>query len=245
MALRQRLYGWFPWLRAADLRLVAELVVIVVLVLVFVQIGDAVTEGDPQQLDERILLALRDTPADPVGPPWLENAMMHLSALGSGVVTGLVALIAVGFLILARRPAYAALVALCVIGTGLGMYVLKSIYERPRPTVVTHVDPPGGLSFPSGHSMISVALYLTLAVLVARALDQRRLRVFAVAVGVLLAVVIGFTRLYLGVHYPTDVLAGWTAGLGWALVCGLIARRLGNRGTVEDGGGDDVTAPST
>ena len=154
---------------------------------------------------------------------------MHLSGLGSGAVVTLVCVISVTFLCLAGRWRYAALVVACAVGTLLVMMMLKGIYDRPRPTIVTPIDQPGDESFPSGHSMISSALYPTLAVLIARALPTRRLRVFTVACGVFMAGMIGISRLYLGVHYPTDVLAGWTVGVMWALVCGIVARKLAPR----------------
>lgn len=225
------------WVRATDLRLIAEIGVVVILILAFILVGNGVGEVD---LDDRILLALRDAPDDPRGPRSVENAVMHLSALGSGVVTGLLTLIAVMFLFLARRRAYAVLVLACAAGTLVFMATLKSLYERPRPTSVTHIDPPGGLSFPSGHSMISAALYLTLAVMIARALPERRLRIFVICTGAFIAMLVGFTRLYLGVHYPTDVLGGWIVGLTWALICGIVARRLARRGTVNATAGSDA-----
>ena len=219
------------WLRARDLRLVAILALIGGLVFAFIKIGRAVSGQETAGFDEAILLALRTTPDDPIGPPALTNAFMHISALGSGAVTGLIVLISVIFFAVAGHWRYALLMVACSIGTLAGMSLLKNVYERERPTVVTHIDPPGGHSFPSGHSMISAALYITLAVLIARTLEKRRQRVTVVAIGAGLTMLIGFTRLYLGVHYPTDVLAGWTAGLLWALVCGLIVQRLGKRGT--------------
>lgn len=224
------------WLRRSELGLVALFAAVGALIVAFLVLGSEVAEGETMAFDRAILLALRHTPDDPLGPPAVESAVMHLSALGSGAVAGLVALIAVAYLALAGRRRYALLVAASAVGTELWMTLLKRAYERPRPTVVTHLDPPGGLSFPSGHSMIAVALYLTLAVLIARALPHRRLRVFTVAVGATLALVIGASRVYLGVHYPTDVLAGWTIGLAWALTCGLVARWLGGRGRVEAAG---------
>ena len=99
--------------------------------------------------------------------------------------------------------------------------------------MVTHIDPPGGLSFPSGHSMISMALYMTLAILISRALPERALRRFVIGTGLFLTLIIGVSRMYLGVHYPTDVLAGWTAGGAWALVCGALAYRLGRKHEIE------------
>jgi undecaprenyl-diphosphatase len=230
--MRQWLSSRIEWLRAADLSLAFELAVIGALVVAFILIGNAVG-GGIDQVDKEILLALRTAPDDPRGPESLQDAVMHLSALGSGAVTGLLTLIAILFLLVAKKPRHAALLLVCALGTLVWMEVLKGIYERPRPTVVTHIDPPGGLSFPSGHSMISAALYLTLAVLIARTLPERRLQRFTVAVGAMLALLVGLTRMYLGVHYPSDVLGGWTVGATWALACGVVARRLGRRGAVE------------
>jgi undecaprenyl-diphosphatase len=219
------------WLRSQDLRLVATLAVIGGLVFAFIKIGRAVSGQETTGFDEAVLLALRTAPDDPIGPESLTHAFMHISALGSGSVTGIIVLIAVIFFVVSGHWRYAMLMLACSLGTLAGMSLLKNFYERERPTVVTHIDPPGGHSFPSGHSMISAALYMTLAVLIARTMERRRQRVAVVAIGAALMMLIGFTRLYLGVHYPTDVLAGWTAGLLWALICGLIVNRLGKRGT--------------
>lgn len=230
------------WLRAPELRLAAILVGLGALVVGFLVLGSEVAEGDTAAFDRAILLAFRTTPSDPRGSADVEAAVMHLSALGSGAVTALVTVIAVAYLALAQRRRYALLVLACAVGTELWMSLLKALYSRPRPTVVTALDPPGGLSFPSGHSMISASLYLTLALLIARAMPHRRLRIFVVAVGAGLALLIGLSRIYLGVHYPTDVVAGWTVGLAWALICGLVARWLGGRGQVEAAGPASDTA---
>lgn len=230
MALAAWLRARYDWLRARDLVIVAEIAALGGLTLLFLELGRAVTGLDTDAFDRSVLLALRHAPDDPLGPPWLENAMMHLSALGSGAVTSLIAVISSAFLALAGRWRYALLVVACAVGTVVAMELLKGFYERPRPTVVVAIDPPGGESFPSGHSMISSALYLTLSVLIARTLPHRRLRVFAVLTGVFLAAMVGFTRLYLGNHYPTDVIAGWTAGAMVALSAGLVIQALGRRG---------------
>lgn len=217
------------WMRARDLRLLAVMAAVSVLVLTFIKIGRAVTGAETHSFDEAILLALRSAPDDPLGSEGVTAAVMHISSLGSGAVTGLIVLLTTLFFVLAGRWRYALLMLGCSLGTLAGMVLLKDFYERARPTIVTHIDPPGGHSFPSGHSMISAALYMTLAVLIARSLERRRLRVYVVGMGALITLLIGFTRLYLGVHYPTDVLAGWTAGLLWALLCGLIVFRIGKR----------------
>lgn len=242
MSVRRWLTARFSWLRAPELGLGAVLVVIGALVLGFVVLGSEVTEGETRAFDRAILLAFRHTPDDPIGPRWFEASVVHLSALGSAAVTTLVTLIAVGYLALAGLRRYALLVLAAALGTELWMSLLKHLYGRPRPTVVTQLDPLETMSFPSGHSMIAAALYMTLAFLIARALPHRRLRVFAVATGAALALLIGLSRIYLGVHYPTDVLAGWTLGLAWALTCALVARWLGGRGKVEAPGPASDTA---
>lgn len=220
------------WWKARDLQLLAGLAAIGCLLLVFIKIGRSVSVAGTDKIDQTILLLFRNTPDDPIGPYTFEAAVMHISALGSGMVTGLIVLLVTLFCVIAGHWRYAALMVACSAGTGLAMWVLKGFYERDRPSIVTHIDPPGGHSFPSGHSMISAALYMTLAVLVSRTLERRRLRVFVIAAGCFLTLLVGVSRMYLGVHYPTDVLAGWTAGLIWALVCGLIVRKLGKRGAV-------------
>jgi undecaprenyl-diphosphatase len=238
--------SWFQrhleWWRARDLQLLGALAAIGCLLLVFIKIGRAVSVAGTDEMDKTILMFFRTTPDDPVGSENFTAAVMHISALGSGAVTGLIVLIVTLFCAFAGHWRYAALMVACSVGTGLAMWILKGFYERDRPSVVTHIDPPGGHSFPSGHSMISAALYMTLAVLLSRTLERRRLRVFVIAAGASIALLIGVSRMYLGVHYPTDVLAGWTAGLIWALVCGLIVRKLGQRGDVPvphvEGAGD-------
>lgn len=217
-------------LRAQDLRLFAGLTAVGLLIVAFIKIARAVSGDETRLFDEAILLALRTTPSDPIGPEAFTDAVMHLSGLGSGSVTGLIVLIATAFLAISGHRRYALLMLACSVGTLIWMSLLKGWFERDRPSVVTHIDPPGGHSFPSGHSMISAALYLTLAVLIARTLEKRRQRVFVVVIGVCLTAMIGVSRLYLGVHYPTDVLAGWSFGAMWALTCGLLVSWLGKRG---------------
>lgn len=230
MELRHRSpLGWLKrriaWFRAADLRLEAELLVVGLLVLGFLWLGDETSEGDTHAIDNAILLALRHAPDDPLGSYTIEAGIMHISALGSGIVATLITTIAAAYLLLANRVRYALTVIVVAAGTGIVMRVLKPLYDRERPTVVTHIDPPGGLSFPSGHSMMAAALYLTLGMMIARSLEHRRLRVFAVATGAFIALLIGFSRVYLGVHHPSDVIAGWTIGVAWALLVGIAMRR--------------------
>jgi undecaprenyl-diphosphatase len=197
----------------------------------FVKLADEVQEGETQRLDARVLRALR-TPADPavpIGPPWLLPAARDLTALGSSAVLLLVVLAVTGFLALARLWRHLALVLGASVGGLVLMLLLKRVFDRPRPTVVPQLMVETSPSFPSGHAMMSAVIYLTLGTLLAQLCPRWRERTYVLAVAAVLAVLIGLTRLYLGVHYPTDVLAGWSVGLAWALASGLLARGLRRR----------------
>lgn len=159
--------------------------------------------------------------------------MMDITALGGTTVLTLIAVLAIAFFIMQRRYHHALFTAVAAGGGALFSSVLKSIFDRPRPDVVPHLVEVSSMSFPSGHSMNSAVIYFTLAVLVARNFEQARLRTFIISVAAILVFAIGFSRVYLGVHYPSDVLAGWTAGAAWAIAVGVIATLLQQRDKIE------------
>ncbi|MBM3856033.1 MAG: phosphatase PAP2 family protein, partial [Verrucomicrobia bacterium] len=111
--------------------------------------------------------------------------------------------------------------------------MLKYFFGRPRPDVVPHLSPAALASFPSGHSMLSAIVYLALGTLLARLVSEMRLKLYILGMALTLTFLVGASRIYAGVHYPSDVLAGWTAGLVWAVLCWLAARYLQERGSVE------------
>ena len=222
------------WLRRQDNRLLIAAAGVLTLAIGFIVLGAEVNEEDTTAVDNQILLAFRDEQGLPVGPKWLVQVIADLSALGSAVIATSIVVIATAYLALAHRRRHAMMVAICGMGAPAVMELLKQFHERPRPSVVTPVDPTIGLSFPSGHTLAATAIYLTLGVLIASAADQRRIKIFVMAVAVLLAFLVGFTRVYLGAHYPTDVVGGWMVGLAWALFCGGIARLLGLRRVSRD-----------
>lgn len=201
----------------------------------FAEIADEVLEGDSAAVDRVLLLLLRTPgdPADPIGPPWLEEIGRDVTALGGIAVLTLLTLTVATFLVL-RRLRHAAWLLLAATSSGVLVSVLlKDAFARARPDLVPHGVHVASASFPSGHSMMAAIVYLTLGALLARVEPDRRIKAFLLAVAILLALLVGISRVYLGVHWPTDVLAGWTIGAAWALLCWLIARRLQQSGQVE------------
>jgi undecaprenyl-diphosphatase len=201
----------------------------------FLELVDELREGEIEHFDQWLLRLLR-TANDPgllAGPAWLAEVVTDITALGGTSILVAVLFCAIGYLVLEHRYSAAALVFIASAGGGLMSVFLKELFGRTRPSVVPHLVTVEGLSFPSGHSMAAAVTYLTLGALLARFAGRRRIRVYVVTLSLLLTFLIGITRIFLGVHYPSDVLAGWSAGLGWALLCWLVARYLQHRGAVE------------
>ncbi|NDV02601.1 phosphatase PAP2 family protein [Pseudoroseicyclus tamaricis] len=201
----------------------------------FGALASEMMEGDLHAFDEAVLLALRmpGDLANPIGGPQLEVAMRDLTALGGIVVLTIVTLSVLAFLVLRRQRASALLLAAAIVGGQAISYLAKFGFSRPRPDLVPHAVDAATASFPSGHSMMAAVTYLTLAVMLARAEAQMRIRVLCFAVAAVLTVCVGVSRVYLGVHWPSDVLAGWSLGAAWALGVWLIARWLGRHGQIE------------
>jgi undecaprenyl-diphosphatase len=223
--------------RAARLEPVTLLAVVLGagLLLAFATLANLASQGRAPAFDEWLIVALR-TPgnlADPIGPKWLEEMMRDFTALGStGVLTVMVIAIA-GFLAMTRKTHAALLVLGSVIGGVLISQTMKWAYGRPRPDLVPHGAEVITASFPSGHSMMSAVVYLTVGALLARTEQDRAVKAYILAVAVLLMLLVGVSRVYLGVHWPTDVLAGWALGGLWALLCLALMQWLQFRGQVE------------
>jgi len=192
------------------------------------------------RFDEAVLRALRqsDDPSVPLGGRAVAIAARDVTALGGTAVLVLVVGVAAAWFALdgRRRDAVAVLVA--SIG-GLGLdFLLKLSFRRERPDLVPHLVDTYSPSFPSGHSMLSAVVYLTIGALLARFARRRATELLPIAVAIVVTVLVGVSRLILGVHYPTDVLAGWAAGTAWAGAAWLVVDALARRGTLE--GRDDA-----
>jgi undecaprenyl-diphosphatase len=183
-------------------------------------VADEVIEGDSTVFDRAVTMTLRDNGdiMNPIGPAWLEEAGRDITALGSFSGLAIIVIIVLISLLLIRRPRAAAYVTFAVISGTILSSVFKELFDRPRPEMQQAMRVFTS-SFPSGHATISAVVYLTLAAVLASLCTDRRLAVFCIATGVLLTLLVGISRVYLGVHYPTDVLAGWSLGAAWALLC--------------------------
>jgi undecaprenyl-diphosphatase len=198
-----------------------------VFILLFWLLASEVSEGDTQGFDVRIVQAMRnpDNPSVPIGPQWLQSAMVDITALGGPTILGLMLAAVIGFLLLQGRNRTALFVA-ATTGSGEVLnYILKYYFNRARPTVVPNLQNMSP-SFPSGHAMESAIVYLTLGAVLMRVAETRLTKIYLIAVAMLLTTMVGISRVYLGVHYPTDVVAGWIVGLVWASICWLFAQHF-------------------
>lgn len=197
----------------------------------FIALLDEVQEGDTQHFDEWAVTYLSRFHGEGYG--LLEEVGRDITALGGMVVLMIFTLAVVGFLLIIRKYGAMWLVIAATVGGLIVGTVLKRVVDRQRPQLTQHYSKVYTSSFPSGHSMMSAVVYLTLGSLLARIVQRRRLKFYVIAVACVLTFFVGVSRVYMGVHWPTDVLAGWTAGLVWAILCWMTARWLQNRGAVE------------
>jgi undecaprenyl-diphosphatase len=202
---------------------------------VFARLASGILAGRSWAFDDWALRSLRriDDPRIPIGPEWLAEFARDLSALGSIAVLLLVTLISCGYLLLAGKVRLMAVLLAAVLTGQVMSSLLKYVVGRERPDVVPHLTTVSTASFPSGHAMLSAVVYLTLGALLARALPRRRERSFILGSAVVLSLTTGVTRVFLGVHHPTDVIAGWAIGTAWALCWWLALKGLQRHGDVE------------
>jgi undecaprenyl-diphosphatase len=194
----------------------------------FLNIADEMGEGETDAIDRHLILLLRN-PADlndPIGSRNIEEAVRDVTALGGTTLITLVTLAAIASFAFHKKYKHALVMAAAVLLAWLSSDAGKLVYDRPRPDLVPHGAYVYSASFPSGHSTLAAATYLTLGMLVASLESRRRSKALAYGLAGLLLVAVGFSRVYLGVHWPSDVLAGWCLGATWALAGWIALRAL-------------------
>lgn len=225
--------------------LLAAIAIISGLILAFLQIADEALDGEMEGFDNSILMLFRDpTNIDQViGPVWLHEMVRDITALGSFALLGLSVLGVCAYLLMAKMRGAAILVVVSVLGGTLLSTVLKMSYNRPRPDL-NAMSTQFTASFPSGHAMLSAVTFLTLGAVLAQLAPTRALRIFTFSLAIVLTVMVGSSRVFMGVHYPSDVLAGWCLGAAWALICSTAAMLLQRRGAVDRPADETKSAPS-
>jgi undecaprenyl-diphosphatase len=226
--------GVLAWLGRHETDVLVALLILTASVWAFVRVASGVAAGSTTRFDEWALMALRqpDDPATPIGPSWLRETARDLTALGGVAFLTLLTLAIAGFLWFKRMYGAMGLVLGAALGGLIVSQSLKSFFHRPRPDLVPHLAQVYTSSFPSGHAMLSATIFLTLGALLGRFVHEPILKAYFLIVAGVLTLLVGVSRVYVGVHYPTDVLAGWSAGLAWALTCWLFARWMQHRGLV-------------
>ena len=197
----------------------------------FLELADDMAEGETRATDSRLILMLREPGDlnDPVGSRGMEEAVRDITALGGTTLVIVVTLVSVLAFIFHGKRVHAMVMAVAVLAASASSQLTKALYGRPRPDVVPHDVYVYSGSFPSGHSTMSTAAFLSLAMLVARLETKRRSKALAYGLAAAVIVGVGFSRVYLGVHWPSDVLAGWCLGSAWALAAWLALRAMGGQ----------------
>ena len=194
----------------------------------FIKLTDEVIEGETSGFDQRVLLWFRNQTdlADPIGPAWLEVVVRDITAMGGLLILGLLTIAACGYLWLTQRHKLALFVVISIPAGSLLNTLLKGFFARSRPDIVPHATSVALSSFPSGHAMMSAVVFLTLGALLSLSTENTRIKVYILSWSVFLTVLVGISRIYLGVHWPTDIIAGWIAGGTWAMLCLLAGHWL-------------------
>lgn len=198
----------------------------------FADLAEDMRETDGQRFDQQVLSLMRpyaDDPSRPWGPWWLKEAASDLTSLGGISVLGLFATVAILFLVIQRKRLSALLLVLGLAGGVALSEGLKAVFERERPPAVYQAVETINASFPSGHALLSAVFYLSLGVMLTRAFPERRFKAYVLGVAILVTLLIGTTRIYLGAHWASDVFAGWSVGAAWAMALWLVAYAIERR----------------
>jgi undecaprenyl-diphosphatase len=230
-AVRQQ----FARIRGIETKLLLRVLAVAGLLLAFGLIAEIAMDRTVSALDRELILWFRNPAnlSDPIGPVWLEEAARDITAMGSFAVLGILLFVVTSFLFLTGKRDAAWVMLVAVVGGVALNSLLKLGFDRPRPDLVAPTARIFTPSFPSGHAALSAITYLTVAALLSRTTESRRLRLYVMGLAIALTFMIGVSRIYLGVHYPTDVLAGWCIGAAWALICWVAMTRLQQAGQVD------------
>ncbi|MES2300865.1 MAG: phosphatase PAP2 family protein [Pseudomonadota bacterium] len=161
----------------------------------------------------------------PAGPAWVLEAVRDLTSLGGVLLRNMVALGALAALLFLRLRREAVLLAATIASGWIINTLIKVAVGRPRPLIVPHLTEAGGQSFPSGHSFNSAVVYIAIALAFAAISPRRSVRWTLVSLAIALSLAVAITRVWLGVHFPSDVAAGWLGGAGWAFLATAILHR--------------------
>jgi len=218
-------------LATKEIKILLVLLTFFLSLFVFINVGMLVTNGTTKQFDESIIKYFRveGNNSEPTGPYFLTESMRDITSLGGETIITIITIFVVGFLYFQKRYNTMWLLLVATIGGILISLGLKEFYGRARPDISYRLISVTPLSFPSGHSMMSAIVYLTQAAIIARIQKNKKIRIYILSAALFLVFIIGFSRVYLGVHYPTDVIGGWTVGLAWASFCWLVAWYLQKR----------------
>jgi len=224
--------GWVKQLSSRiEIALLAVWIVVAGALWSFLAIGSEMQEGELTGFDRSVLEALRqngDT-HKAIGPHWLIESMRDVTALGGVTLVTVVTVLAVTLLLGHKQKNQAVVLAIFIPLAQLSSGLFKDVYDRARPSFAIFGDLPTSMSFPSGHSTVATATYFLLAVIVSSLETNRSMKVLAFAVAALLSLAIGFSRVFLGVHWPSDVIAGWCLGAAWAMIAAVVLRALKKR----------------
>ena len=215
----------------AEFAALGALAIVSLGIMTFVEIAADMTGANGRAFDQRVLHWMQPVAGQPRGPWWLNEAAADITSLGGIAVLTLFAVVALGMLLILGKRLSAVLLVVGLAGGIALSECLKALFERERPSAAFQAVETLNASFPSGHALLSTVFYLTVAVMMTRAFSKRRLKAYVLGVGMVFALMVGLTRVYLGAHWASDVMAGWCVGAAWAMALWLVSYAVERRQT--------------